>query len=115
MSPSPNAPPIEIDCRSVHAKLRAGDEFLLLDCREADEHQFVHIPEARLLPMSELTQRAGELGPHRDGEIIVHCHHGGRSLRVAMWLRQRGFAKAQSMAGGIDQWAQEIDPSLPRY
>ena len=115
MSSSPNASPIEIDCRSVHAKLQAGDEFLLLDCRESDEHQVVNIPQARLIPMSELAQRVGELEPHRGDEIVVHCHHGGRSLRVAMWLRQQGFARAQSMAGGIDQWAQEIDPSLPRY
>ena len=115
MSPSPHASPIEIDCRSVHGKLQAGESFLLLDCRESDEHQFVNIPQARLLPMSELAQRVGELEPHRGDEIVVHCHHGGRSLRVAMWLRQQGFAKAQSMAGGIDQWAQEIDPSLPRY
>ena len=115
MSSSSGGLPIEITCRSVHAKLQAGDEFLLLDCREADEHQFVNIPQARLLPMCELAQRVGELEPHRGEEIIVHCHHGGRSLRVAMWLRQQGFLKAKSMAGGIDQWAQEIDRSLPRY
>jgi rhodanese-related sulfurtransferase len=46
---------------------------------------------------------------------VVHCHHGGRSLRVAHWLREQGFANAQSMAGGIDRWSQEIDPSVPRY
>jgi rhodanese-related sulfurtransferase len=45
----------------------------------------------------------------------VHCHHGGRSLRVVRWLREQGFSRAQSMAGGIDQWAVDIDPSLPRY
>ena len=115
MNPSPTAPPIEIDCRSVHAKLQAGDDFLFLDCRETDEHQFVSIAEARLLPMSELAQRVADLEPHRGQEIVVLCHHGGRSLRVALWLRQQGFAKACSMAGGIDEWAQEIDPSLPRY
>ena len=111
-----NSPsPIEIDCRTVQQKLQSGEDFLLLDCREPDEHQFVSIPQAQLLPMSEIVQRVQELQPHRGSEIVVHCHHGGRSLRVAMWLRQQGFAKACSMAGGIDQWAQEIDPSLPRY
>ena len=106
--------PLEIECRDVRARL-ADDDFVLVDCREPDEHQLVHIDAARLLPMSELAARVGELEPFRDQEIAIHCHHGGRSLKVARWLREQGFAKARSMAGGIDQWAQEIDPSLPRY
>jgi rhodanese-related sulfurtransferase len=65
--------------------------------------------------MSEFTERLGDLEPHRNTRIVVHCHHGGRSLRVATWLRQQGFPQAQSMAGGIDQWSQEIDPTVPRY
>ncbi|HQU46751.1 MAG TPA: rhodanese-like domain-containing protein, partial [Pirellulales bacterium] len=60
-------------------------------------------------------QRVSELEPHRGRAIVVHCHHGGRSLRVAQWLRQQGFAAAQSMSGGIDAWAAEIDPDVPRY
>ena len=74
-----------------------------------------HIPGTTLIPMSEIQQRVSELEPHRNSTIIVHCHHGGRSLRVANWLRQQGFAKTQSMAGGIDQWSTDIDPSVPRY
>jgi rhodanese-related sulfurtransferase len=115
MTPSPDAIPLEIDCRSVKAKLDAGEPFVLLDCRERDEHTLVSIPEARLLPMSELPQRVGELDAGRGAEIVVHCHHGGRSLHVTLWLRQQGFDNVRSMAGGIDQWSQEIDPSLPRY
>jgi rhodanese-related sulfurtransferase len=65
--------------------------------------------------MSEMAERVGELEPYRDWRIVVHCHHGGRSLRVANWLRGQGFANAQSLAGGIDAWAAEIDPTLPRY
>jgi len=108
-------PSLEVDCRSVRQQLEAGSEFLLLDCREPDEHALVHIEQAKLIPMSELMARVGELEPHRDQSIVVHCHHGGRSLQVAQWLRRQGFSQAQSMAGGIDRWAEEIDPSLPRY
>ena len=72
-------------------------------------------PGVTLLPMSELANRVAELEPHRDGEIVVHCHHGGRSLRVAMWLRNQGFARVSSLAGGIDLWSQQIDPGVPRY
>ena len=107
--------PVEVAPSEVKRMLDAKADFLLLDCREVDEHGKVHIPQATLLPMSELAGRLGDLERHRDGRVVVHCHHGGRSLRVANWLRQQGFAGAQSMSGGIDQWAIEIDPSLPRY
>ena len=107
--------PIETDCRSAQSQLQAGGDVLLVDCREQDEYELVHIAGAKLLPMSQLLARAAELDPYRKHQIIVHCHHGGRSLQVATWLRQQGFTRAQSMVGGIDQWAQEIDPSLARY
>ena len=115
MPDSPTTTPLEISCRDVKSKLDAAQTFVLLDCREADEYQLVHIREARLLPMSELMQRVGELESNRDDEIVVHCHHGGRSLKVAKWLRQQGYARVQSMAGGIDEWATEVDKSLLRY
>ncbi|MEZ6063257.1 MAG: rhodanese-like domain-containing protein [Planctomycetaceae bacterium] len=106
---------MEVDCGTVKAKRDAGDVFLLLDCREQAEFDRVAIDGAVLLPMSEIHGRVSELEEHKAAEIVVYCHHGGRSLRVAMWLRQQGFQKAFSMAGGIDQWAMEIDVSLPRY
>jgi rhodanese-related sulfurtransferase len=112
---SPKDVPLEVDCIAVKARLDAGDDFLLLDCREQDEHDLVHIRAAMLLPMSQLLARADELNAHRGRDIVVHCHHGGRSLRVAQWLRDQGFSTAQSMAGGIDQWAAAIDPALLRY
>jgi len=108
-------PPLEIEPQEVQAWLDTDRAFLLLDCREPEEHATVHLREAKLLPMSQLTSRQAELEPHRDTAIVVHCHHGGRSLQVVEWLRQQGFVNAQSMAGGIDRWALEIDPALPRY
>lgn len=111
----PPVPPLEVDCRTVKQRLDRGDAMLLLDCREPDEHALVCIEQAQLLPMSELQERLHELEPYRDAELIVHCHHGVRSLRVAAWLRRQGFAKAYSMTGGIDHWAVEIDPNLRRY
>ena len=115
MSAPQNSVPIEVTCAQVKARLNAGDKFLFLDCREPNEYQTVSISQAKLLPMSEIQNRVAELESHRGDDIVIHCHHGGRSLRVANWLRQQGFSKAQSMDGGIDQWAIEIDPSLPRY
>jgi rhodanese-related sulfurtransferase len=107
--------PLEIDCRTVKQKLDAKADLLLVDCRERDEYETASIHRAVLLPMSEIADRLRELETHRDRPIVVHCHHGGRSLRVARWLRQQGFTQAQNMTGGIDQWSQEIDSTVPRY
>ncbi|MBS0206658.1 MAG: rhodanese [Planctomycetes bacterium] len=107
--------PLEVDCQAVKRKLDAGEVFLFLDCREPGEYATAKIAGTVLIPMSELTNRVSELESHKDSEIIVHCHHGGRSLRVTNWLRQQGFAKASNMSGGIDEWSQSIDPAIPRY
>jgi rhodanese-related sulfurtransferase len=107
--------PLELSCEEVHSLQQSGAEFAFIDCREPDEYEVCRIDGATLLPMSELRDRLAELEPHRAGRIVVHCHHGGRSLRVANFLRQQGYSQAQSMAGGIDGWSERIDPAVPRY
>jgi rhodanese-related sulfurtransferase len=107
--------PMEIDVVSVKRKLDAGDDLLLIDCREADEYATANIATAKFVPMSEIADRLSELEPHKERPIVVHCHHGGRSRRVTRWLREQGFTQAQNMTGGIDAWSQQIDPSVPRY
>ena len=107
--------PLETDCRSTKAQLDAGADFLFVDCREPDEHATARIQGATLLPMSEISARIGELERRRNRPIVVHCHHGGRSLQVTRWLREQNFPHVQSMAGGIDQWSTEIDSAVPRY
>jgi len=112
--------PIEIEPAAVQAlggSVTAGPtaDWLLLDCRTPEEHATARISGAVLIPMQELSARVDELAAWRDKPIIVHCHHGVRSLRVAQWLRERGFSGARSMRGGIEAWSVEIDPSVPRY
>ena len=107
--------PIEVSCQEVKQALETSETFLLIDCREADEYQTVCIDAATLLPMSQLAERAHELEGKQSERIVVHCHHGQRSLQVVNWLRQQGFLQSQSMAGGIDVWAQEIEPGMLRY
>jgi len=115
MTTPANDLPVETDVASVKRMLEEQHDFLLLDCREQEEYDIVRIGGSTLLPMSEIQARVGELQPHRDAHIVVHCHHGGRSMQVTQWLRNQEFARVQNMAGGIDQWAVEIDPTLPRY
>ena len=109
--------PLEIDVAAVQALLNEGPQqkCLLLDCRTPEEHGIAAIAGAKLLPMQEITERVAELEAWRGKPIIVHCHHGMRSLRVAKWLREQGFSRAQSMQGGIDAWSTDVDPAVPRY
>lgn len=107
--------PIEIDVHTVKAMLDRKDDFLLLDCRGEDEFKLVRIEGSQLLPMQELPQRVAELDAHKDRPVVVHCHHGGRSLRVTHWLRNQGFTNVRNMTGGIDAWAVEVDKDMARY
>ena len=109
--------PLEISAAEAKRLLRESHpgEMLLLDCRTPDEHATARIAGAVLVPMQELPERIGELEPWRSRRIIVHCHHGVRSLRVTHWLRERGFAAVTSLRGGIDAWSTDVDPAVPRY
>jgi rhodanese-related sulfurtransferase len=107
--------PIDIDVRTVKEMVDSGQKFVLLDCREPGEVATARIAAAVHIPMREIRARLMELGPDKIGRIVVHCHHGGRSLRVTQFLRQQGYDHVQNMAGGIDAWSLEIDPQIPRY
>ena len=106
---------LEISPSEVKVLLDEQADFFLLDCREVEEHATASIAGATLLPMSEIQERVSELEPQRERHIVVHCHLGGRSMQVTQWLRQQGFDRVQSMAGGIAAWSEEIDPSVPTY
>ena len=88
-------------------------DFVLLDVREPDEIATASISGARLIPMREIPQRLAELPKHTP--IAVICHHGGRSVRVASFLNAQGFNDVVNVDGGIDAFAEHIDPSIPRY
>lgn len=112
-----DASPVEIDVTEAARLVAAGDgrAVLLLDCRTPEEHAVARIEGSLLVPMSEIAERIAELEPWRDATIVVHCHHGVRSLRVTEWLRGRGFDGATSMRGGIDAWSARVDPAVPVY
>src|SRR5438093_148366 len=105
--------PIDIDVRSVKQMLDSVEKFVLLDCREPDEVAAAQIAGSMHIPMREIPARLAELAPHKAARVVVHCHHGGRSLRVTQFLRQQGFDQVQNMAGGIDAWSLEVDPKVP--
>lgn len=107
-------PELEITPQAFAQQRQLPNAPLLLDVRESWEFQTASIPNAVLMPMGDVPSRAhAELDP--DAPIVVMCHHGARSLNVALWLRDQGFTHAQSLAGGIDAWSRTVDPEVPRY
>jgi len=108
-------PIAEVQAAAVKAALDRGEELLLLDVREPEEVARARIEGAALVPLGELEARLEELSAWRGRRVVVTCHHGMRSLRGAEILRGAGFARIESLAGGIEAWSLTVDPSVPRY
>lgn len=106
--------PIEIDVLAVEKLLSEG-KIALIDCREESEWEVARINGASLMPMSRWLDESPKLQAYAGQQIVVHCHHGSRSLRIANWMRANGFPTAQNMTGGIDAWSQRVDSRVPRY
>lgn len=111
----PPLPP-EITPQDVQRRLQFGEKLALIDVREPGEFQLARIAGAELIPMRAVPAELSRLDAQaEETPLIVFCHHGVRSLNVVHWLREQGVGACQSMAGGIDRWSLEIDPSVPRY
>jgi rhodanese-related sulfurtransferase len=105
--------PTEITPRELADRLEGPAAPTVLDVREPEEIAIAALPGALAIPMGDVPQRFGELP--RDAEIVVVCHHGVRSARVASFLAAQGFSSVANLRGGIDAWSLDVDPSVPRY
>jgi adenylyltransferase/sulfurtransferase len=110
-----NTPGDARDISSVELKQRMdrGDKLTLVDVREPNEYQINRIPGTMLIPLGDIPRRYNELDP--DEEIVVHCKMGGRSAKAADFLRSVGFKRVLNLRGGILDWIEKVDPSLPKY
>jgi len=97
--------------KQLEAMLRGDDPPAIVDVREPWETEICSIEGSHLIPMSSLPQRLQELP--RGRTIAVVCHAGMRSYQVAAWLLGQGL-DAVSVAGGVDGWACEVDPTMKR-
>jgi adenylyltransferase/sulfurtransferase len=103
----------EITPAELADRLKRGDSLKLVDVREPHEAEIARIPGAESIPLGQLTSRIAELNP--DEEIVLICKEGTRSARALKVLREAGFRKARNLKGGINAWAQAVEPSLPVY
>lgn len=106
----------EITPRATADLLRdQPNRVLLIDCRTDEERATACIVGSVHIPMGDTAARLSEIDGAPADHVIVHCHHGVRSLRVVEFLRRSGIEHAVSMAGGIERWSIEVDPAVPRY
>jgi rhodanese-related sulfurtransferase len=86
---------------------------VLIDVREPWETEICKIRDSISIPMNTIEDRYALLNP--DVETVVICHHGARSMQVALFLERSGFKKLHNLAGGVDAWARQIDPAMSVY
>lgn len=86
---------------------------VLLDVREPWELDLCQLAGTQHIPMHLVPVRCDDINPNRD--VVVICHHGGRSMQVAMFLERKGFRSVHNLMGGVEAWAAEVDPTMRRY
>lgn len=107
---------LEISPRDAKARLAQEKDAVLIDVREAEEISLSRIDGAWLVPMQSVPAELQMLEALADdSDLLILCHHGVRSLQVTSWLRSHGIENCYSIAGGIDRWSLEVDPTVPRY
>ena len=102
----------QISVKELKQRMDAGEDLFLLDVREPFEYQIANLG-GKLIPQNEVPRRLEEIDRNR--EIVVHCKVGGRSQRVAEFLKRSGYANVANLAGGILAWSDQIDPSVRKY
>ena len=102
----------EITARELKARQDRGDDLFILDVREPHEYQICNL-NGKLIPLGELPRRVSELDSSR--EMVVHCRSGKRSADAIQFLQTAGFKKLLNLKGGVLAWADEVDPSMPKY
>ena len=108
-------PESKVDVTPVELKamLDAGAPVTLLDVREPYEHSICHLDGAVLVPLGSLVRGAAHLD--RSKRLVAYCHTGVRSRTAVEFLRKAGFSDVMNLKGGIDAWAEEVEPTMPRY
>lgn len=109
-------PEYEITARKLSELIAANGALLIVDVRTAGEREVAAIMPSIHVPLHEIEARVDEILEEAEGkQVVTYCHHGVRSLRASLFLRQVGASSALSMAGGIEAWSLAVDAKVPRY
>ena len=104
---------LEISSEELKSKLDKQEQLTIIDVREPDEYEICHLKTAKLIPLRQIPSCLSELNPN--GLTVLYCHHGIRSAQATLWFQKMGFENAKNLEGGIDAWAERIDPLMERY
>jgi rhodanese-related sulfurtransferase len=102
----------DITVTELKDRLDKGENILIIDVREPHEYALSNINGVHI-PLGNLPSAIDSLPEDKNQEIIVHCRSGARSANAAAFLRQQGFTNVRNLLGGILEWKQKIDPSIP--
>lgn len=102
--------PVELAAWQADAAREAP---VVVDVREPWEVERCRIEGSRSIPLRDLPAKAADLPQDRD--LVLVCHHGGRSAQAAMWLTRNGYTRVHNLEGGVEAWAVTVDPRMPRY
>lgn len=105
--------PLQIDVHELARWREAGTPHVVLDVREPWETEICLVSGSVAIPLGQLPGRADAVPG--DVPVVVVCHHGMRSLQAVNWLRRNGRSNATNLAGGIDAWARQVEPSMNVY
>ncbi len=104
---------LQIEPRQLKYLMQSGEHVTLLDVREPSEYEICRIRGSKLIPLGDLENQLDEL--NKNSLIVAYCHHGSRSMMAVDLLRSKGFVKLKNLSGGIDGWAEDVEPSMPKY
>ncbi|MDO8730078.1 MAG: ubiquitin-like small modifier protein 1 [Candidatus Omnitrophota bacterium] len=104
---------LEITAEELKAALDDKKLVKIIDVREPHEYDICHLAGSTLIPLGQLPQRYKEL--NIADNLVLHCHKGVRSMRALEFLKTVGFTKVKSLKGGIEAWADKVEPDMPRY
>jgi rhodanese-related sulfurtransferase len=102
----------DITVEELKERRDKGEDIILIDVRELHEYELSNL-QGKHIPLGSLPSALEELMPYASQEIVVQCKSGGRSANAAAYLRQQGFSNVRNLIGGILEWKQKIDPSIP--
>ena len=106
----------QLSPRQLAVRLRCDNAPCVLDVREPWEQELARLDQTIDMPMAQVPDRLDELRDQLDSrDLIVMCHHGGRSSVIVQFLQQNGFERVINLEGGIQAWAEQVDQTLPTY
>ncbi len=103
----------EVTGPELAAELAAGNQPLLLDVREPHELEISKLPGVLAIPMGEVPARLAEVP--KDADIVVICRSGGRSGQITQFLTDQGYGEVRNLIGGMNGWADLVDPTVSKY